>query len=116
MTMTSSAISKVDISATLEKIRALTGQAKLSAEPPVSGTKSTGFDQIMSVAKASLSEINNTQLHTESLKKAYLSGDPTVSISQVMMSTMKSKLAFEGLLVVRNKLLDSYKEIMNMPV
>jgi flagellar hook-basal body complex protein FliE len=50
------------------------------------------------------------------LKQSYMTGDSNVSISQVMMSTMKSKLAFEGLLVVRNKLLDAYKEIMNMPV
>lgn len=114
--MTSSAISKVDITATLEKIRALSGQGKLSSESQVGSAKSSNFDQIMSVAKSTLSDINTSQIQTESLKKAYLGGDPTVSISQVMMSTMKSKLAFEGLLVVRNKLLDSYKEIMNMPV
>lgn len=116
MTMTSSAISKVDISATLEKIRALTGQGNVSGESKVFNTTSTSFDQIMSVAKSALSDVNNTQFETEALKTSYLSGDPTVSISQVMMSTMKSKLAFEGLLVVRNKLLESYKEIMNMPV
>ncbi|MGQ3891077.1 flagellar hook-basal body complex protein FliE [Legionella sp. CNM-4043-24] len=116
MTMTSSAISKVDISATLEKIRALTGQGKVSGQSELTSTKVSSFDQIMSVAKNALSDINNAQFQTEALKKSYLSGDPTVSISQVMMSTMKSKLAFEGLLVVRNKLLESYKEIMNMPV
>lgn len=116
MTMTGSAISKVDITATLEKIRALTGQTRAEEAAIVPGVKKSSFDHIMSVAKASLSDINQSQLQTESLKKAWLGGDPTVSISQVMMSTMKSKLAFEGLLVVRNKLLDSYKEIMNMPV
>lgn len=116
MTMTGSAISKVDITATLDKIRAMTGHAKPESDLSVSAGNSTSFDQFMNVAKASLSSINSAQLHTETLKNAYLGGDPTVSISQVMMASMKSKLAFEGLLVVRNKLLDSYKEIMNMPV
>jgi flagellar hook-basal body complex protein FliE len=116
MTITSSAITKLDISATLDKIRALTGQAKTTGSQPLSGTKSSSFDQIMNVAKTTLSNINATQMQTETLKHAYLGGDPTVSISQVLMSSMKSKLAFEGLLVVRNKLLDAYKEIMNMPI
>ena len=50
------------------------------------------------------------------LKNKYISGDANVSLSQVVVASEKSKLAFEGLIVVRNKCLESYKEIMNMPV
>ncbi len=110
------AISRVEISETLAKIRALSNQPKVAlAESPRAGSV-PAFNEVMNIAKDSISEINHKQLETESLKKAYLSGDPNTSIAQVMTSTMQSKLAFEGLLVVRNKLLDSYKEIMNMPI
>jgi len=63
-----------------------------------------------------VSSVNQVQVQSESLKNAYISGDTTVSMSQVIVASQKSKLAFEGLMAVRNKILDAYKEIMNMPV
>jgi flagellar hook-basal body complex protein FliE len=116
MTMVNSAISKVDIAETLGRIRALSTQSKASEAASIKDAKPAEFNQLFDIAKHSVAEINNTQLQSEALKSSYLSGDPKVSISQVMVSSMQSKLAFEGLLVVRNKLLDAYKEIMNMPV
>ena len=53
---------------------------------------------------------------TEKLKNAYVAGDSSVSMAQVILSSQKSKLAFEGLVTVRNKILEAYKDIMNMPV
>ncbi|HEX4937182.1 MAG TPA: flagellar hook-basal body complex protein FliE, partial [Candidatus Kapabacteria bacterium] len=35
---------------------------------------------------------------------------------RVMVASQKSSLAFQAVVQVRNKLVDSYKEIMNMPV
>lgn len=116
MTIMNSAITRVEISETLSRIRELSGKARMTGGASIENVNPSRFNQVMNVAKGSLSEINNSQLQTEALKQSYMMGDPNVSISQVMMSTMKSRLAFEGLLVVRNKLLDAYKEIMNMPV
>ena len=114
MTMPGMAISRIDISETLAKIRSISSKTAVFGEiTPVNGSK---FGQIMSIAKDSIASINTSQLQAESIKNAYISGDPNVSISQVMTTTMKSKVAFEGLLVVRNKLLEAYKEIMNMPI
>lgn len=114
MTITNSAISRIEISETLAKIRAFSNPAKSAGA--LNDAKPAQFTQILDIAKHTVADINHAQLQTESIKQAYLTGDPKVSVSQVMMSTMNSKLAFEGLLVVRNKLLDAYKEIMNMPV
>ncbi|WP_133128854.1 flagellar hook-basal body complex protein FliE [Legionella nagasakiensis] len=120
MSMTSSPISRAEISETLEKIRALSSQNKAlnakSVAEATAGTEEAQFNQVLSVAKNSLSDINNLQHQTELLKTAYISGDANVSVSEVMAAKMKSSIAFEGLLVVRNKLLDAYKEIMNMPI
>lgn len=116
MTITSSAITRVEISETLSRIRELSNKAKTIGGSSVENVTPSRFNQVLDIAKESVSDINKSQLQTEALKHSYMTGDPNVSISQVMMSTMKSRLAFEGLLVVRNKLLDAYKEIMNMPV
>jgi flagellar hook-basal body complex protein FliE len=43
-------------------------------------------------------------------------GDRSVSLAEVMIASQKSSVAFEATVHVRNKLVESYKEIMNMPV
>lgn len=114
--MMTSAVGRADISETLAKIRSIASQTKAFSPEAVTQAPKTQFNQVLSVAKDAVLDVSQAQNQAEVMKSAYLTGDPNVSMSQVMMSTMKSKVAFEGLLVVRNKLLDAYKEIMNMPV
>jgi flagellar hook-basal body complex protein FliE len=110
------AISRVDISETLSKIRSIANNNHVFGDSVIKPVNENKFSQILSLAKNAVVGVNNTQIQAEAVKSAYLAGDPNVSMSQVMMSTMKSKVAFEGLLVVRNKLLEAYKDIMNMPI
>jgi flagellar hook-basal body complex protein FliE len=113
------AISRVDITQTLSKIREISQQthvfggkaATLEPQHAVSP-----FNQVFSMAKSAIADVSQTQQTAQAIQQAYLSGDNKTSVSEVMLATMKSKVAFEGLLVVRNKLLEAYKEIMNMPV
>lgn len=114
MTTAIPAISRAEIAESLSKIRNIsvpTQASGLAQAKPMSP-----FKDIMSVAQQSLKAINATQNGAESMKEAYLKGDPKVSLSTVLLSSIQSKVAFEGLLVVRNKLIEAYKEIMNMPV
>ena len=50
------------------------------------------------------------------LRQGYEVGHPGVRLTQVMVAAEKSSIAFEAMTQVRNKLVDAYKEIMNMPV
>lgn len=104
-----------DIAEMLNKIREVSHREK-SLSSAVSTTESTSFSNIMESTKGALNHVNSLQSHSEAMKSQYLSGDQNVSLSQVVVASEKSKLAFEGLLVVRNKCLEAYKEIMNMPV
>ncbi|KGP63725.1 hypothetical protein EP47_05015 [Legionella norrlandica] len=112
--MTVPAISKAQIMDTLTKIRSISEKPQLD-NLNIKKTQS-GFGEIMGAAKSALSTINQTQNAAESLKESYLKGDIKVSLPQVLISAIHSKVAFEGLLVVRNKLIDAYKEIMSMPI
>lgn len=114
--MVTSGVGRADISETLAKIRSIASQTKAFSPAAVTEAPKTQFDQVLSVVKGAVQDVSQAQNQAEVMKTAYLTGDPNVSMSEVMMSSMKSKVAFEGLLVVRNKLLDAYKEIMNMPV
>jgi|SRR5579883_3278988 flagellar hook-basal body complex protein FliE len=112
---------RADITDMLSKIREISNKSKvfsgtssIESQNQVSSAKS--FQETLSAAKNVFSNVNNLQMESEQLKNAYISGDKSVSISQVVVAAQKSKLAFEGLVTVRNKILEAYKEIMNMPV
>lgn len=107
------AISKAEIMNTLTKIRSV---SEKSLTNNFNISKTSGFNEIMGIAKSALSLINQTHTTAESLKTSYLKGAADVSLPQVLVSSIHSKVAFEGLLVVRNKLIDAYKEIMSMPI
>ncbi|MFZ2315365.1 MAG: flagellar hook-basal body complex protein FliE [Gammaproteobacteria bacterium] len=105
---------RADINEMLSKIRDLSGKTSVFAKQQV--TPATGFDNIMAAAKGAFQSVNQMRTTSEAMKDAYVAGDRSVSMAQVVVASQKSKVAFEGLMIVRNKLLEAYKEIMNMPL
>ena len=105
-----------DINEMLAKIRDISNRSKVFADNSLTYTEPTGFDTVMQAAKQAVSHVNDLQTQSDGMKNAYASGDPNVSMSQVVLAAQKSKLAFEGLITVRNKILTAYKDIMSMPV
>jgi flagellar hook-basal body complex protein FliE len=55
------------------------------------------------------------QANAVDLSEAYLAGDD-IPLTDVVLEMQKSSLAFEATLQVRNKVLEAYQQIMNMPV
>lgn len=106
---------RADIAQMLDKIREVSHREKAFQHGKISENPAD-FSKIMESTQGLLGNVSNMQNQTENLKDRYISGDPNVSLSQVVVSSEKSKIAFEGLIIVRNKCLEAYKEIMNMPV
>jgi flagellar hook-basal body complex protein FliE len=73
----------------------------------------TSFSSMM--AKA-INQVNETQMEASGMKKAFVMGDDSFDLSEVMVAVQKSRISFEALSQVRNKLLTAYKDVMNMPV
>ena len=106
---------RADINEMLSKIREVSSRTSVFSDSTVvAPTKN--FESILSATKDVVSNVNDLQSKTEKVKNAYVTGDTSISMADVILSSQKSKLAFEGLVAVRNKILDAYKEIMNMPV
>jgi len=106
---------RADITEMLSKIREVSTKSKIfSPDNTIAPPKN--FNDVMSIAKNTISNVSDLQTASDHLKTAYISGDSNVSMSQVIVASQKSKLAFEGLIAVRNKILEAYKEIMNMPI
>ena len=108
--MTNNAINQV-----LSQMRAIEAMAKnASAGAPVEAKdKTNSFTDLMSKA---IDEVNQSQAHAANLAKSLEMGDPQVDIAQVMVAMQKSRVSFQALTEVRNKLLTAYQDVMNMPV
>ena len=63
-----------------------------------------------------INNVNSLQKTSGSLQARFDSGDQSVSLSDVMIARNKSSVAFEATIQIRNRLVESYKELMNMPV
>lgn len=66
--------------------------------------------------KGAINSVNETQQQSSALKVAYERGDAGVSLSQVMVASQKASVSFDAMTQVRNKVVEAYKDIMNMPV
>ncbi|MBF0220530.1 MAG: flagellar hook-basal body complex protein FliE [Gammaproteobacteria bacterium] len=66
--------------------------------------------------KESMGNVNQLQQRAASARKAFELGDPNMTLPDVMIAKSKSSLAFEGMLQVRNKLIEAYSEVKRMPV
>ncbi|MBY5990731.1 flagellar hook-basal body complex protein FliE [Ferrimonas balearica] len=63
-----------------------------------------------------VNHVNGLQMNASDLATRLELGDPQVSLSDAMIAKEKAGVAFEATVQVRNKLVEAYKEIMNMPV
>jgi len=97
----------------LSQMQALESLAKGQAmQPEVKTEQNQSFGDLMQQA---IGKVNETQMQASSLTKAFELGED-VDISAVMIAVQKSRLSFEALTQVRNKLLTAYQDVMNMSV
>jgi len=105
--MTTTSIDQV-----LAQIRTMSAQA--ASTPKVADDPaSNSFGDLLT---QSINQVNEIQQHAGEMKKAFELGTEDVNLAEVMVAAQKSSLSFEAMLQVRNKLVDAYKEVMNMPI
>ena len=104
----------MEINKVLTQMRALQGSMGLP-EPnltPDSASR-TSFSQILG---QSISKVNEQQAISQELTTGFQTGTGTASVAEVMVAMQKASLSFTAMTQVRNKLVDAYQEIMNMPI
>ncbi len=98
----------------LNQMQALEAMAKSQQLQQVENQveQTPNFGELMQRA---INEVNETQMQASSLTRAFELGE-NVDLSQVMIAVNKSRVSFEALTQVRNKLLSAYQDVMNMSV
>lgn len=119
------------ISSVLSQIRSYQNQVSQSAPGQVGdvarGNQIQGLpgDQGVSAAQApsfsdtlrsAIGGVNETQQKAGDLAKAFELGDPNAGLAKVMMAAQQSQVAFRATVEVRNRLVQAYQDVMNMPL
>ncbi len=66
--------------------------------------------------KSAIDTVNASSQYASEMRTAFEEGRPGVTLPDVMIAANKSSVSFSATTEVRNKLIEAYKEIMNMPV
>jgi flagellar hook-basal body complex protein FliE len=66
--------------------------------------------------KQTIGAVNDTQQTAGKMTEAFESGDTNVSLAEVMVASQKASVSFQAMLQVRNKLVEAYQDVMNMPM
>jgi len=97
----------------LNQMQALESLAKSQQmQPEIKTDQGPNFGELMQQA---INQVNETQMQASSLTTAFELGE-NIDLSQVMIAVNKSRVSFEALTQVRNKLLSAYQDVMNMSV
>lgn len=75
--------------------------------------KGTGFQDAMLQALQSTSDL---QKESGRLSKDFQLENSTVSLEETILAGVKSNIAFQATLQVRNRVVQAYTDVMNMPV
>lgn len=102
-----------NIDQVLAQMRVIKAQAMGNPELTDPAAESVSFSSML---KQTIDSVNRTQLQASEMKQAFELGDKEVNLAEVMVAVQKSDISFEAMVQVRNKLIDAYKEVMNMPI
>jgi flagellar hook-basal body complex protein FliE len=77
------------------------------------GVQGAGFQQVLTQA---LDKVSSSQNEASRLQREVQLDNPTVSLEETMVAMQKAQIGFQAALTVRNRLVQAYTDIMNMPV
>ncbi|MFT5174993.1 MAG: flagellar hook-basal body complex protein FliE [Gammaproteobacteria bacterium] len=89
------------------------GVARGASELTSDATSKLDFGTLVA---QSINSVNETQQGAAKLAEQFELGDPSVDLVRVMVEMQKARVSFEAVSQVRNKLVEAYREVMNMQV
>ncbi|MGH1485045.1 MAG: flagellar hook-basal body complex protein FliE [Cellvibrionaceae bacterium] len=121
---------RMDINRVLVEMRALKAQTQTSnpLDRPIESTDSNPLNKGQSLRSVdetpsfghlldqAVNKVNDLQKTSNSMATAFEQGQSGVDITDVMIASQKASVSFQAMLQVRNKLVDAYRDVMNMPV
>jgi flagellar hook-basal body complex protein FliE len=101
----------------IKSIDAQIGAAVAALKPPAAAVRPQqgGFDFVAALDSA-LQAVSRNQQSAAELQRQFQLENPNVSLEETMIAMNKSQISFSAAVQVRNRLVQAYEQIMNMPV
>jgi flagellar hook-basal body complex protein FliE len=97
------------------EMRSMQAEA-MARQKPVVSTPEPGAPNFSDMLGQAVSKVNETQQTSNQLATAFEMGQSGVDLSDVMIASQKASVSFQAMTQVRNKLVQAYQDIMQMPV
>jgi len=94
----------------IETPRALHGFGKITAPDRVT------TPSFVDTLKHAMEGVNDAQQHASGLSAAFERGEPGADLASVMVAQQQAQVAFRATVEVRNRLVQAYQDVLNMPV
>jgi flagellar hook-basal body complex protein FliE len=116
------------VTSVLSQIRTLQTQMGQSAVSPLTeAPKSNAIQGLVSpqevqgpsfteTLRGAIAGVNEAQQKSGALAKSFELGEPGADLAKVMVASQQSQIAFRATVEVRNRLVQAYQDVMNMPL
>jgi flagellar hook-basal body complex protein FliE len=92
-------------------------QSEAIARPkPTASVSEVGAPSFSDMLGQAVNKVNDTQQASSQLATAFEMGKSGIDLTDVMIAAQKSSVSFQAATQVRNKLVQAYQDIMQMPV
>lgn len=76
----------------------------------------TGAPSFSETLSRAINGVSNAQERSGQLQKAFELGDPSADLAKVMVASQQAQVAFRATVEVRNRLVQAYQDVLNMPL
>ena len=119
------------ISSVLSQIRAYQGQLGQAASTAgdvarsdalqglaggIQGVGQGGAPSFSETLRGAINGVSEAQAKSGALQKAFELGEPGADLAKVMVASQQASIAFKATVEIRNKLVQAYQDVMNMPL
>lgn len=99
------------------EMRSMQADAMSRMKPAaVETTQVAGGPNFAEMLGQAVGKVNETQQASNQLANAFEIGQSGVDLTDVMIASQKASVSFQAMTQVRNKLVQAYQDIMQMPV
>ncbi|WP_220813408.1 flagellar hook-basal body complex protein FliE [Pseudomonas paralcaligenes] len=106
----------VEFNRLMLEMRSMQMEAMAKQKPAVVSAPEPGAPSFADMLGQAVSKVNETQQISGQLASAFEMGQGGVDITDVMIASQKASVSFQAMTQVRNKLVQAYQDIMQMPV
>lgn len=106
----------VEFNRLMLEMRAMQMDALARPKPAASSTPEVNAPNFAEMLGQAVNKVNETQQVAGQLANAFEIGQSGVDLTDVMIASQKASVSFQAVTQVRNKLVQAYQDIMQMPV